>query len=261
MAGATVLVDVVDGIATMTLNRPEARNALNLEMREQLETTLGGLGDDPAVRVLVLRGAGEHFCAGGDVKLMQARPVTAAEGQARVEAMNRAVRLLVQFRTPTIAMVDGFAVGAGCNLALACDLVVASERARFGEIFARLGLVPDGGGVYLLPRRVGLARAKELVFTAETMEARNAERLGLVNLVVPVADLEARTLALARRIADGPPRALAAAKALLNRSLALDLDTSLAWEALVQGAMIESEDHREGLAAFFEKRPPRFTGR
>lgn len=261
MAGVTVLVDVAEDIATVTLNRPEARNALNLEMREQLEAALQALGDNPTVRVLILRGAGEHFCAGGDVKLMQARSMTAAEGQGRVEAMNRAVRLLVQFRTPTVAMVDGFAVGAGCNLALACDLVVASERARFGEIFARLGLIPDGGGIYLLPRRVGLARAKELVFTADTVEAQGAERLGLVNWVVPVADLEARTLVLARRLADGPPRALAAAKALLNRSLALDLDTSLAWEALVQGTMIESQDHREGLAAFFEKRAPRFTGR
>jgi 2-(1,2-epoxy-1,2-dihydrophenyl)acetyl-CoA isomerase len=261
MAGATVLVDVAEGIAAVTLNRPEARNALNLEMREALEAGLAGLEADSSVRALILRGAGEHFCAGGDVKLMQAHPMTAAEGQARVEAMNRAVRRLIDFRAPTLAMVDGFAVGAGCNLALACDLVVASERARFGEIFARLGLVPDGGGVYLLPRRVGLARAKELVFLADVVEAAAAERMGLVNWVVPAADLQARTLALARRIVEGPPRALAAAKTLLNRSLAVDVDTSLAWEALVQGVMIESEDHREGLQAFFEKRQPRFTGR
>lgn len=174
--------------------------------------------------------------------------------------MNRAVSALARFRTPTIAMVDGFAVGAGCNLALACDLVVASDRARFGEVFARIGLIPDAGGIYLLPRRVGLARAKELVFTADVLEAVEAARIGLVNRVVPVAELEAQTLALARRIAEGPPRVHATAKALLNRSLDLDLDTSLAWEALAQGIMIESEDHREGLAAFFEKRPPRFTG-
>jgi 2-(1,2-epoxy-1,2-dihydrophenyl)acetyl-CoA isomerase len=157
-------------------------------------------------------------------------------------------------------MVDGYAVGAGCNLALACDLVVASDRARFGEVFARLGLVPDGGGTWLLPRRVGLARAKELVFTAEPIPAAEAERIGLVNRVVPAAELAAQTVALARRIADGPPRALAMAKSLLTRGLGMDLETSLSWEALVQGMMIESEDHREGLAAFFEKRPPRFTG-
>jgi 2-(1,2-epoxy-1,2-dihydrophenyl)acetyl-CoA isomerase len=260
MGGTTVLVERSDGVATLTLNRPEARNALDLEMREGLETALRDLEGDAAIRVLVLTGAGEHFCAGGDVKFMQARRMTAAEGQRRVESMNRAIRALADFRTPTIARVDGFAVGAGCNLALACDLVVASDRARFGEVFARIGLVPDGGGTYFLPRRVGLARAKELCFTADVVDAAEAWRLGLVNRVVPAAELTPATAALARRIADGPPRALAAAKALLNRAAGLDLETSLAWEALTQGLMIESEDHREGLAAFFEKRAPRFTG-
>lgn len=260
MGGTTVLVEQADGIATVTLNRPEARNALNLAMREELEAALRALGDEPTVRVLIVRGAGEHFCAGGDVKFMQAHPMSAPEGRARVEAMNRAVGALVYFRTPTIAMVDGFAVGAGCNLALACDLVVASDRARFGEVFARIGLIPDGGGIYLLPRRVGLAKAKELVFTADVLDAAEAERIGLVNRVVPAAELEARTRELARRIADGPPRVHAMAKSLLNRSLDLDLDATLAWEALAQGMMIASADHREGLAAFFEKRAPRFTG-
>jgi 2-(1,2-epoxy-1,2-dihydrophenyl)acetyl-CoA isomerase len=261
MGGRTVLVEQGDGIATLTLNRPEARNALDLAMREELEAALAGLETDPGVRVLVLRGAGEHFCAGGDVKFMQASRMSASEGQGRVEAINRAILALARFRTPTIAMVDGYAVGAGCNLALACDLVVAADRARFGEIFARIGLIPDGGGTYLLPRRVGLARAKELVFTAEVVEAAEAERIGLINRVVPAAELLTQTRALAQRIAAGPPRAHAMAKSLLNRSLGIDLETSLAWEGLAQGMMIESEDHREGLAAFFEKRSPRFTGR
>ena len=261
MGEASVLVEQVEGIARVTLNRPEARNALDLAMREGLEAALRTLEGDQAVRVLVLAGAGEHFCAGGDVKLMQARRMSAAEGQQRVEAMNRTILALARFRPPTIAMVDGYAVGAGCNLALACDLVVASDRARFGEVFARIGLIPDGGGIYLLPRRVGLAKAKELVFTAEIIEAAEAERIGLVNRVVPAAELAARTLALARRIAEGPPRVHAMAKSLLDRSLAIDFETSLAWEGLAQGLMIESEDHREGLAAFFEKRAPRFTGR
>jgi 2-(1,2-epoxy-1,2-dihydrophenyl)acetyl-CoA isomerase len=260
MADPTVRVEQADAIATLTLNRPEARNALDLAMREELEAALRSLEADAGVRVLVLRGAGEHFCAGGDVKFMQARRMTAAEGEQRVESMNRAILALARFRTPTIAMVDGYAVGAGCNLALACDLVVASDRARFGEVFARIGLVPDGGGTWFLTRRVGLARAKELVFTADTIPAPEAERIGLVNRVVPASELAAQTLALARRIAAGPPRALAMGKSLLTRGLSLDLETSLQWEALVQGLMIESEDHREGLAAFFEKRAPRFTG-
>jgi 2-(1,2-epoxy-1,2-dihydrophenyl)acetyl-CoA isomerase len=133
-------------------------------------------------------------------------------------------------------MVDGAAAGAGCNLALACDLVVASDRARFGEVFARIGLVPDAGGTYFLPRRVGLARAKELVFTADIIDAREAERIGLINRVVPAADLETETLALARRIVDGPPRVLAAAKTLLDRAPGLDLESALHWGGADSGS-------------------------
>jgi 2-(1,2-epoxy-1,2-dihydrophenyl)acetyl-CoA isomerase len=260
MSAASVLIDTTDGIAVLTLNRPEARNALDLTMRAGLEAALARLGADAAVRVLVLRGAGEHFCAGGDVKFMQSTRMTAEEGQARVEAMNRAIVRLARFRTPTIAMVDGVAVGAGMNLALACDLIVASDRARFGEVFAKIGLIPDGGGTFFLARRIGLARAKELCLTADIIDAMTAERLGIANRVVPAAALETETMALARRLADGPPRALATAKALLDHGLHLDLDTCLQWEALAQGLMMVTSDHREGLAAFFEKRPPRFVG-
>jgi 2-(1,2-epoxy-1,2-dihydrophenyl)acetyl-CoA isomerase len=260
METRAVLTACADGVATLTLNRPEARNALDMAMRHDLEEALTSLDQDGAVRVLVVRGAGEHFSSGGDVKLMRDTPMTAAEGQSRVEAINRAILALARFRAPTIAMVDGTAVGAGCNLALACDLIVASERARFGEVFARIGLIPDAGGTYFLPRRVGLARAKELVFTADIIDAREAERIGLINRVVPTADLEGTTYALARRVADGPPKVLAAAKALLDRAPGLDLESALHWEALTQGAMLEGADHREGIQAFFEKRPPRFTG-
>jgi 2-(1,2-epoxy-1,2-dihydrophenyl)acetyl-CoA isomerase len=256
----TILTACADGVATLTLNRPEVRNALNMTMRRDLEVALAQLDEARDVRVVVVRGAGEHFCAGGDVKLMRDHPMTAAEGQSRVEAINRAILALARLRVPTIVMVDGAAAGAGCNLALACDLVVASDRARFGELFARIGLIPDAGGTFFLPRRVGLARAKELVFTADIIDAREAERIGLVNRVVPAAALEAETYALARRIADGPPRVLAAAKALLDRASGLDLQSALHWEALTQGEMIAAADHREGLRAFFEKRPPRFTG-
>ncbi len=256
----TILTACADGVATLTLNRPEVRNALDMTMRRDLEAALAQLDQDAGVRVLLVRGAGDHFCAGGDVKFMRDNPMTAAEGQSRVEAINRVILALGRFRTPTIAMVDGAAAGAGCNLALACDLVVASDRARFGEVFARIGLIPDAGGTYFLPRRVGLARAKELVFTADIIDAREAERIGLINRVVPAGNLESETYALARRIADGPPQVLAAAKALLDRAPGLDLESALHWEALTQGSMIASADHREGVRAFFEKRPPRFTG-
>ena len=153
-------------------------------------------------------------------------------------------------------MVDGFAVGAGCNIALGCDIVIASDRARFGEVFAKIGLVPDGGGTWLLPRLVGLAKAKELVFSADIIDAAEALRIGLVNRVVPAAELEATTRALAARIAAGPPGAIGLAKALLNRSATVDLGTSLGFEAYAQAQSITTDDHAEGVRAFLEKRAP-----
>ncbi len=259
-AAPRVLTGRDGAIATVTLNRPHVRNALDLAMRQELEAALAALAADAAVRVVVLRGAGEHFCAGGDVKLMREPPPSVELGRARVEALGRAILALARFRAPTIAMVDGAAVGAGCNLALACDLIVCSERATFGEVFARVGLVPDAGGSYFLSRRVGIARAKELVFTADVIDARAAERIGLVNRVVPSGDLDREVRALAARIVAGPPRVLSAAKALLDDGQHRDLESALRAEVATQGEMIATADHREGVAAFLEKRPPRFTG-
>ena len=259
MGYQALLVDRADGIATVTMNRPEARNALDLTMREEMLGALDEIERDSAVRVMLLTGAGGHFSAGGDVKSMQKKH-TAAEGRARVEMLNRFVLRLFNFPKPTIAMVDGFAVGAGCNIALGCDLLIASDRARFGEVFAKIGLVPDGGGTWLLPRLVGLAKAKELVFSADIIDAAEALRIGLVNRVVVAAELEKTTRALAARIAAGPPGALSLAKALLNRSATVDLATSLGFEAYAQAQSITTDDHAEGVRAFLEKRPPKFTG-
>jgi 2-(1,2-epoxy-1,2-dihydrophenyl)acetyl-CoA isomerase len=192
---------------------------------------------------------------------MRARRHSAAEGRGRVQALNRMVLRLADFPRPTIAMVDGFAVGAGTNLALCCDLIVASDRARFGEVFWKIGLVPDGGGTWLLPRAIGMARAKELIFTADVIDAAEAARIGLVNRVVPAADLASVTRALAERIAAAPPAVLRMAKHMLNRSATTDLAAALDLEAFSQGLAIAGEDHQEGLAAFFEKRTPTFTGR
>ena len=260
MGYETLLVDKRGAVATITLNRPEARNALDLVMRRELVAALDEIEADASARALIVTGAGGHFCAGGDVKSMQASrdAATAADGRARVVALNRLVQRLVEFPRPVIAMVDGFAVGAGCNLALCCDLIVASDRARFGEVFAKIGLVPDGGGSWLLSRVVGLARAKELIFTAEIIDAAEAARIGLVNRVVPAAELSAVTLALAERIAQGPPKALAMAKHMVNRAAASDLAGALDLEAFSQGIASTSPEHREGLAAFFEKRAPKF---
>jgi enoyl-CoA hydratase/carnithine racemase len=262
MGYETLIVETSGPLATITMNRPEARNALDLTMRGELLLALDEIERDDAVRVLVLTGAGGHFCAGGDVKAMREGKSTSATARARVDMLNRFIVRFVAFPRPTIAMVDGFAVGAGCNLALCCDLVVASDRARFGEVFAKIGLVPDGGGTYLLSRAVGLARAKELIFTADIIDAAEALRLGIVNRVVPASDLLTATRALAEKIAAGPPLALRMAKDLVNRAAASsDLETALNLEALSQSIAITSDDHREGVAAFFEKRPPRFSGR
>ena len=260
MGYQALLVDRADGIATITMNRPEARNALDLTMREEMLGALDELERDPAVRVVLLTGAGGHFSAGGDVKSMQKKH-TAAEGRVRVELLNRFVLRLFSFSKPTIAMVDGFAVGAGCNIALGCDMIVASDRAKFGEVFLKVGLVPDGGGTWLLQRLVGLAKAKELVLTAEIIDAAEALRIGLVNRVVPAAELESATRALAAKIAAGPPLAAALAKSLLNRAATTDLAAALEGEAFGQSNAITSEDHAEGVRAFLEKRAPRFQGR
>jgi 2-(1,2-epoxy-1,2-dihydrophenyl)acetyl-CoA isomerase len=261
MGFSTILLEKSEHIATLTLNRPDARNAIDLVMREEIVAALDEMEADESTRVLIVTGSGQHFCAGGDVKTMQAKRHTAAEGRARVELLNRMVLRLVNFPKPTLAMVDGFAVGAGFNLALACDLIVASDRARFGQLFSKIGLVPDGGGTYFLPRLVGPAKAKELVFTADIIDAEEALRLGLVNRVVPTGDLRQATLALAGRIAEGPPKVLALAKHLLNRSANVDLPGALELEAFAQSVALTGEDHQEGLRAFFEKRPPKFQGR
>ena len=261
MGYESLMVGRVGAIATVTLNRPQARNALDLVMRRELLAALDEVEADEGARVLIVTGAGEHFCSGGDVKTMRERRQTAAEGRARVELLNRLVLRLVDFPRPTIAMVDGYAVGAGCNLALCCDLVVASDRAKFGELFWKIGLVPDGGGTWLLSRAVGLARAKELIFTADVIDAAEAARIGLVNRVVPVAELESTTRGLAETIAAGPPAVLKMAKHMVNRAATSDLAAALDLEAFSQGIAIASEDHQEGLKAFVEKRPPKFTGR
>src|SRR5216117_1397077 len=261
MGYTTLLLERTGAIATLTLNRPDARNALDLVMRGELLSALDEVEADPQARVVILTGAGGHFCAGGDVKTMRTKGQTAADGRRRVESLNRMVQRLVEFPRPVIAMVDGFAVGAGCNLALCCDLIIASERAKFGEVFAKIGLVPDGGGSWLLSRVVGLARAKELIFTADIIDAAEAARIGLVNRVVPATELMATTRALAEKIAAGPPAVLKMAKHMVNRAATSDLAAALDLEAFSQGIAISSEDHQEGLAAFFEKRPAKFTGR
>jgi len=252
-------VNNADGVFTITLNRPDALNALDLVMREELADTLYAIRDDPDIKVVMLTGAGRAFCAGGDIKSMGG--YTVVTGRARIKRAHRWLLELVNLEKPTIAAVNGVTAGIGCNLALACDIVYASDQARFSQAFVKIGLVPDGGGMYFLPRAVGLQRAKELVFTGDFIEAREAERIGLVARVVPHGELMPRVLDLARRITQNAPIAVSLAKSVLNKSLNVDLPTLLEMEALAAGSCIATEDHEEGRRAFIEKRRARFLGK
>jgi len=252
-------VEVEGPVATLTLDRPEALNALTVPVKVALREALESIADDRAVRAVILTGAGRAFCAGQDLA-ERAQPDAAPLDIEVRERYNPIVRLLRSMGQPVIAAVNGVAAGAGASLAFACDLRIASESARFMLAFGRIGLVPDSGASWFLPRLVGPAKAAELALLNDPIEAADALRLGLVSKVVAADELLPEARALAARLADGAPLAMSLTKQLLGRSLAIDLDEALEGEAKLQGIAGASADHAEGLAAFREKRPPRFTG-
>ncbi|MFF5473009.1 enoyl-CoA hydratase/isomerase family protein [Streptomyces achromogenes] len=257
--------EVCDGIAYLTLDRPEALNALTPDMRERLTGLLDGASADPEVRAVVLTGTGRGFCAGADLR----GGAGAGAGERVAGDVARVLRLgaqrliaaVLDCEKPVLAAVNGTAAGLGAHLALACDLVLAAESARFIEVFVRRGLVPDGGGAYLLPRLAGPHRAKELMFFGDAVEAARAERLGLVNLVVPDTELAATARAWAARLASRPTRALALTKQLVNASLDTGRAAAFAAESWAQEINMTTRDAQEGLRAFTERRAPRFDGR
>jgi 2-(1,2-epoxy-1,2-dihydrophenyl)acetyl-CoA isomerase len=262
----SLLFKVENGVGWIVLNRPEARNALNAEMRQAYLDALARCGEDDTIRAVVLTGTGKGFCTGAD--LSGSRAATGAPGPphpgATRDAMRpsqRVIRALWDLEKPIVAGVNGVAAGLGAHLAYACDLVVAADDARFIEVFVRRGIALDAGGGFLLPRHVGLHKAKELVFFGDDLTAQDAERLGLVNKVVPAAELEKTVREWAERLAQGPTFALGLSKRLLNRSLQADMDTLFAEEAFTQALVANSEDMREGIRSFMEKRPPAFKGR
>lgn len=249
-------------VAWITLNRPEARNAVNDAMREELLAVLTDARTNPEIRAVVLTGAGKGFCTGADLSRRGAGP--SGPGAAREMLRTRSqrlVRALWELEKPVIAAVNGVAAGLGAHLAFASDLVIAAAEARFIEIFVRRGIAIDACGAYLLPRLLGLARAKELVFFGDDLPAEEAQRLGLVNRVVPADQLHAAAREWAERLASGPTFAIGMSKRLLNRSLDVDMETALDDEAMAQSLVTQSEDTKEGMLAFMEKRPPAFTGR
>ena len=255
----TVLAARADGVVTLTLNRPDALNSFNVEMKEALLAALKDAARDKATRVIVLTGAGRAFSAGQDLKERQQADAADLGTELRTR-YNPIVLAMRRLGKPIIGAINGVAAGAGMSVALACDIRIASESASFMEVFGRVGLVPDTGSSWFLPRLVGYARAAEMIFTTDPVDAATAERIGLVNRVVQADRLAEEAGALAARLAKSAPIALALAKRGLNRALGTDLEQALSFEAELQAIAGRSADYAEGVAAFVEKRLPDFRG-
>ncbi len=258
------LYEVRDGIATLTLNRPDVLNALTFEIYAQLRDLFEALRADEAVKVVILTGAGEAFCSGGDVHAIIGA-LLERDQKAHLDftrMTGAVVQNMRQLDKPILAALNGMTAGAGAVLALAADLRVASERARFAFLFSKVGLTgADMGAGYLLPRVVGLGRASELLLLGDTIDAATAERYGLVNKVVPHEELLAATQEWARRLAQGPTQALAMTKRMLNNELNMDLASGIEAEAQAQALLLMGEDHRRFYEAFKAKERPNFVGR
>ncbi|MBP2403435.1 enoyl-CoA hydratase/isomerase family protein [Streptomyces syringium] len=263
-ACSLVLHTTDNGVAWITLNRPGVLNAITPDQRERLISLLDQDSADPGVRAVVITATGKGFCAGADLRTASTAPAERVPGDVARTIRRGAQRLIsavLDCEKPVIAAVNGTAAGLGAHLALACDLVLAAESARFIEVFVRRGLVPDGGGAYLLPRLVGPQRAKELLFFGDALTATEAERLGLVNRVVPETELATTARSWAARLATGPTRTLALAKQLVNASLDGDRAAAFAAEAAAQEINMTTADAIEGVASFAQRRSPAFRGR
>ena len=250
-----------DGVAAITLSRPEKLNAISPAMISDLLRAIDEIGRDDAVRAVLLTGEGKAFSAGGDLESLLSQP----SGPVETLAMSQqGADLITGIRTmpkPWVAAVNGPAIGAGCNLALACDIILAAESAKFSLAFISLGLHPDTGGVYLLSRLVGTARACELIFTGKTIDAREAEHIGLINRVVPASELEKEARGLATALAHGPSKAIGMAKRTIYEAVTMDMATVLEAEARAAALTMSTEDAREGIRAILERRKPVFKGK
>lgn len=263
MAYKCLLYDQHNGIVTLTLNRPERLNALGDTLREDLHDAIMQASHDPDVRVIILTGAGRGFCSGGDVKAMREANVnnrTRSLLDKVAPLRDQVVLAMRDAPQPIIAAVNGPAAGAGMNLALACDIRLASTTAKFGETFVKRGLHVDWGGTYFLPRLVGMAKACELIFTGNLISAEEALALGIVSQVLAPEGLMPATLELAHSIAAGPPIAIRLAKRALYHNQEVNLRAALEYETYAQNICSETQDAREGIKAFVEKRPPHFQG-
>jgi enoyl-CoA hydratase len=255
----TILLERRGGVAVITINRPEKRNALNIQTRAEGAAALDELRDDESVRVVVITGAGDKaFIAGADISEFAGRT---AVTQREVMLGRSLFTAIDTFPKPVIAMVNGYCLGGGCELAMACDLRIASDRASFGQPEINLGIIPGGGGTQRLTRLVGEGKAMELILTGDIIDARAAHEIGLVNMVVPASDLEAKTMELANRIAEKSPVALRMAKESVKAASRSNLDEGLRREIDLFAITFSSEDKDEGVSAFLEKRKPQFKGK
>lgn len=265
MAYSTIILDKAEGIATLTLSRPEKLNALNETMAAELLDAFAQVEQDNDVRVLIITGAGRAFWAGADVKDLFLKGIEQRKrGEETFDIIGWLHKCCLQLRNmpkPVIASISGHAVGIGVTLPLQCDLRIASEEAMFSVPFVQLGLIPEFGSTYSLTRLIGLAKACELVFTGKSIGATEAKEIGLVNEVVPAAELKAATYQLAKTIAQGAPVAMRMAKEGLYQGSEADIHTQLRYETLAYNILLPSEDHEEGVRAFLEKRKPTFKGK
>jgi enoyl-CoA hydratase/carnithine racemase len=264
MNSGTVIYTKEEGIARVTLNRPEHLNAFNREMEEELIECLNNIGSDEGIRVLILTGAGRAFCSGGDVRenMIEEYGTSVQKVSDTFHHIYQGIILkLFNLDIPTIGMINGASVGLGFDVALACDIRIGSENARFMVGFTRMGLTPAAGGAWLMPRIIGLAKAAELIYTAEFLEAEDALRLGVLNRKVPAVDLEKETMSLAIKIAGNSPLANRLAKLQIHKGLDTDLGTALELGATCQAICLTSEDTRNALIAFQKKRKPGFRGK
>jgi 2-(1,2-epoxy-1,2-dihydrophenyl)acetyl-CoA isomerase len=250
------------GVAQLTLNRPDVLNSFNREMASAFQNALRKAGEDDAVRAVLITGAGRAFCAGQD--LDEVRPVegeTPALGETVAHNYNPTIHLIATMEKPVVCAVNGVAAGAGANIALACDIVLASEQASFIQSFAKIGLIPDSGGTFFLPRLVGIARAKAMAMLAEKISAKDAKDMGLIYDVVDADDLMKTAARLAAKLATQPTLGFGLTKRAMNAAFTNDLESQLALEENLQAMAGQSEDYTEGVKAFLEKRAPAFTGR
>ncbi|MDY6856137.1 MAG: enoyl-CoA hydratase/isomerase family protein [Thermodesulfobacteriota bacterium] len=258
MEQKTIIAEQRDGILKIILNRPHVLNALSMEMIEELTLRFADTKRDDKVKVVIITGAGDAFSSGADISHISESKTFVREGCLKAQNL---VRSIISLEKPVIAAVNGYATAGGCELALACDIRIASESAKFGELFIRIGLIPAMIGVYILPKLIGLSKAKEFIFTGDIIDAIEAERIGLVNRVVSSDQLQDTAFEMASRLARGPLKAIGKAKSAINRGLDSDLEGTLNHLAVNQIGLCETEDHTEGVNAFLKKRAPQFKGR